>query len=77
MSCPFPHVPVLINLFRRPVPLLGEASRRAFVRRLSSACLPRALLFSCTSRLAARLSTRRSGRLGDGRRLCLRLMMSC
>lgn len=65
MSFPLPHVLVMLNLLRRSALWFGEAPRRAFVHRLP-ACLPRVLLFSCPSRLAARLSTRRAGRLAMG-----------
>ena len=62
MSYSLPHVLVLINLLRRPALLLGKApSCHPFPVALS-ACLPRVLLFSCPSRLSARLSTRRAGR---------------
>lgn len=46
MSCLLPHVLVLINLFRRPALLLGEAASRVVVLPSLTlpACLPRALL---------------------------------
>ena len=70
MSCPLPHVLVLLNLSRRSALLPGEASRRAVV--LSSialsACLPHAILFSSAA-CPPRLSTRWAGRFGDERRL--------
>lgn len=76
MLCPLPHVLALLNSLNRFALRFGEAPCRAFVRRLP-ACLPRALLLSCPSRLAARLSTHRAKRLGDGCRLCLRLRRAC
>lgn len=72
-----PHVLVLINLLRRPALLLGKAPSCHPSPVALSACLPRVLLFSCPSRLSARLSARRAGRVGNGRRLCLRLRRAC
>lgn len=78
MSCPLPHVLVLLNLSRRPARLLGEAARRVVV--IPSLALPSCLLrvlLSSARPLSSRLSARRAGRFGDGRRLCLRLRRTC
>lgn len=50
------------------VPLPYSVRPRRVIHPLAavSVCLPRVLLFSCPSRLAARLSTRRAGRLAMG-----------
>ena len=75
MSCPLPHVIVLINPSRRSASRFGEALRRVIVpRRLP---LLACLVSSRSPVFSSRLSARRAGRFGDGRRFCLRLRLSC
>lgn len=59
MSCPLPHVLILLNLLRRPVFLLGEASRRVIhppvACRLLACLMPSCSLTRLASLLASLL----------------------
>lgn len=73
MSCPLPHVPVLLNLSRRSALRFGEASRRVIHPLAAvSACLPRVLLSSARP-LSSRLSTRQAERLA----ICVGSVCDC